>query len=611
MVGLLRRLGRSFRARLHEIFDLESAGRLVVYSAIVGVLAGLGAAGFNFAVNAVEQVLLGDVIGYYQPAAGTDPLNHRPQLPANCWALVLIPTLGGLACGLVVWRFAPEAGGHGTDAVIRAFHSQRGLIRARVPLVKGIASALTIGTGGSAGREGPICQIGAGCGAVLAKWLRLNDWERRMLILAGMAGGLGAIFRVPLGGALFSVEVLYATTAFEFSAIIPCVVSSVVAYSVFIAIFGPGLAFNSQSALMFRGAWELVFYLGLAVLCALVGYVYIAMFYGVKQRLFDRLAIPRYLKPALGGLLVGIVAFEYPQVMAGGYGWMQEAILHHLTFQVMAMLVIAKMVATSLTISSGGSGGLFAPSLFIGAMLGGAYGLLCESAFGHLAPQPAAMVLVGMGGLLAGVAKIPLASLIMVSEMSGTYNLLVPLMLVNVIVVAILSSRVTLFKEQVQSLIDSPAHLGDFVVDVLEDIRVRDIYRPSRCPVLIRENMPLRKVLGIVAESSENCFPVVDGRDRLVGIFSLHDIRSTLLGNEGGGLILASDLARSPVLTLTPDDNLHTALRYYAQKQIEEIPVVDPQDSARVICMLRRGEVIAAYDERMALLHEPEERLSA
>jgi len=600
--------------KLRTVFDLESSGRVIAYSALVGVVAGLGAAGFFVALEWLKDIALGQAVGYYPPAAGTEAASHAAQMPLRPWLLLIIPTLGGLVCGCIVYFFAPEAEGHGTDAMVRAFHSQGGRIRGRVPLVKSVASILTIGTGGSAGREGPIAQIGAGFGSFLADKLKMSEWERRMLILAGAAGGIGAIFQAPLGGALFAVEVLYASTAIEFSAIVPCVVSSVVAYSVFAGIFGQGAhAFTTPEHLSFGGAAELPFYLAFAVVCAAVGFLYVWMFYGARDHLFRRLRIPNHVKPALGGLALGVMAMWLPQVMSGGYGYIQNAIDSHagLPLTLMALLVGAKILATSLTISSGGSGGVFAPSLFIGAMLGGAFGQLCHDLFPTVAPDPAAFVLVGMGGFFAGVAKVPLTALIMVSEMSGSYALLVPLMLVSVISVAVLSSRWSLYEEQVSSLIDSPAHLGDFVVDVLEGMKVRQVYKPYRGPHLVRENMPLPQVLQLVANSSDSYFPVVDEEDELVGIFSLHDIRSALVSKAAGNLILASDLASSPVPTVTPEDNLHTALRLLAQRQIEEIPVVSEDNPRVIICMLHRGEVISAYDRRMAALRGESSRQEA
>jgi len=593
---------QSLREKLRSVFDLESSGRVIFYSALVGIVAGLGAAGFYFVLDQFQDRALGHAVGYYPPPAGSEPVSHAPQLPEHWWVVLLVPTLGGLVCGCIVYFFAPEAEGHGTDAMVRAFHSLKGRIRGRVPLIKTVASILTIGTGGSAGREGPIAQIGAGFGSFLSDKLHLSDWERRMLILSGASGGIAAIFRAPLGGALFAVEVLYASTAVEFSAIVPCVVASVIAYSVFASIFGPGLAFTVPASVSFGGPAELPFYLVFAVVCAVAGFLYVWCFYGLRDHVFRRLPIPNHVKPAIGGLLLGVIALWFPQIMAGGYGWIQEAINGSLTIQLMAMLVGAKILATSFTISSGGSGGVFAPSLFIGAMLGGAFGLLCNTLFPEVAPRPEAFVLVGMGGFFAGVAKVPLTALIMVSEMSGSYELLVPLMLVSVINVAVLSSRWSLYEEQVPSLIDSPAHLGDYVVDVLEGMTVREIYTPSRHPTVVHENMRLPEILRLVARCKESYFPVVDEQEQLVGIFSLHDIRSAFVSRDAENLILASDLAVSPVATVTPDDNLHTTLRLCTQKNITEIPVVDAENPRQVICMLRRQDVITAYDERMSAL---------
>ena len=403
---------------------------------------------------------------------------------------------------------------------------------------------------------------------------------------------------------MFSVEVLYASTAIEFFAFVPCVCASVVAYTVFAAIFGKGVAFKVPEGLAFGGIVDIPFYLVFAVLCAIVGYIYVRFFYGTRDSLFRKIPIPNHFKPAIGGLLLGLIALWLPQIMAGGYGWIQRALDGdpEMTMDLMALLVLAKIVATSVTISSGGSGGVFAPSLFIGAMLGGAFGQACHNLFPGVAPDPAAFVLVGMGGFFAGVAKVPLTGLIMVSEMSGSYDLLVALMIVCFVNVALISQRWTLYEEQVSSLIDSPAHLGDFVVDILAEIKVSEVCEMERKPILIREDMPLPEILRIVADCEVSYFPVVDGNDELVGFFSIHDTRSALLGDDGSGLILASDLARQPVPTVTPEDNLHTALKIYTAREVHEIPVVSPDNAKKVLCMLPRGDVIAAYDYQMNLL---------
>ncbi len=590
---------------LRSIFDTESSGRLLLYAPIVGVAAGLAAAGFVFLLDHLQELALGRFEGYYPPQAGEELIAHAPQMPIHWWAVLAVPTIGGLLCGILVYGFAPEAEGHGTDAMVRSFHRDRGRIRGRVPIIKALASIITIGTGGSAGREGPIAQIGAGAGSYLAEKLGLGEQEKRMLMLAGGAGGIGAIFRAPLGGAIFVAEVLYRSTALEFTAVIPAFIASISAFAVFSAIHGPGLAFTTPPKLLFENLGELPFYIVFAIVCGLVGYVYVTVFTQARDRLFRRIPIPNVLKPALGGLMLGAVALVLPQVMSGGYGWIQRAIDGKLSVQLLLLLCAGKIVATSCTISSGGSGGVFAHSLFIGAMLGGAFGQLANHLVPGVIEHPEAFVLVGMGGFFAGVARVPLTAMLMVCEMSGSYGLLVPLMLVCIINTAILSSRWTLYEEQVQSMVDSPAHQGDFVVDVLEQIHVRDVMDTHRQLDLIPEEMGLPKILRIASQSDNTYFPVVNSEHEMIGIFSLRDLRSVLVGDGAGDLIVASDIAGSPVLTVLPSDDLHTALRRFTQKNIDDLPIVSPTNEKKIIGMLSRKDVIGAYHDRVTELQKP------
>jgi CIC family chloride channel protein len=603
-----RTLYQQLTARFRSIFDVESAGRVLMYSPLVGIVAGLGAAGFFFLLKAFQHAAVGIGMGYYPPPAGTEPSAVPLHLPDCWWAVLLIPTLGGLLCGWLVYGYAPEAEGHGTDAMVKAFHRHRGRIRPRVPLIKAIASILTIGTGGSAGREGPIAQIGAGFGSLLASRLQLGEGDRRQLMLAGAAGGIGAIFHAPLGGALFVTEVLYGTTALEFAAVIPCVISSITAFIVFTAIYGHSLAIVPPHKLDFTNIGEIPFYIVFALICALVGYIYVRVFYGLRDTFFRRLPLPDFLKPALGGLMLGAIAIWLPQIMGGGYGWIQQAIDGKLTFWILLVLCFAKIAATSITISSGGSGGVFAPSLFIGAMLGGAFASLCNKLLPGVTLPSEAFVLVGMGGFFAGVAKVPLTAVLMVSEMTGSYGLLVPLMLVSMINVAILSSRWTLYEEQVPTIIDSPAHQGDFIVDVLEQIRVKDVVDTSRKIDLVTQSTPLPQILRMASLSSSSYFPVVDDQEALVGIFSLRDLRSVLTGDRAGALVVALDIATQSVLTVTPDDDLHTALRRFTQKNIDDLPVVSADDSRHILGMLSRRDLIAAYHHRVTSLQHHDDR---
>jgi len=599
-------LFQRFKQYLSTIFDTESSGRLVIYSPIVGIVAGLGAAFFFWVLLWMQNFALGGIEGYYPPPAGSEKMVHPPQDPTHWWAVLLVPTVGGLACGFLVYTFAPETEGHGTDAIVKAFHRARGFIRARLPFVKTAASIITIGTGGSAGREGPIGQIGAGFGSFLATKLGLSDRERRLLMLSGAAGGIGAIFRAPLGGALYISEVLYSSTALEAAAVIPCFIGSIVAYTVFSLIFGTALAFKTPNDLFFSHFEELPFYLVFALICAVVGYVYTLTFYGLRDKFFHKIPIPNHFKPAIGGLLVGVIALWYPHVMSGGYGWIQAAIDDNMgwTWELMLILCFAKILATSCTISSGGSGGVFAPSLFIGAMLGGAFGQACHQMFPEIITRPEAFVLVGMGGFFAGVARVPLTAMLMVCEMSGNYGLLVPLMLVCIVNVAVLSSRWSLFEEQVPGPIDSPAHQGDFVIDVLEQIHVRDVMKLDRKLDLVPENTPLTEILRIASFAECSYFPVVDNEQKMVGIFSLRDLRAVLTGNGSGDLIVAADIATQPVLTVTPEDDLNSVMRTFTQKNIYYLPIVESDNKGHVLGMLNRRDVIAAYHDRLSKIRQ-------
>jgi CIC family chloride channel protein len=595
----------------------SGSGRVAVCSLLVGVVAGLGATAFLLLLGLMVRYVLGGVLHLHMPPTG----EGTPQPvsdPWPWWLVLLVPALGGLVSGLIVFSFAPEAEGHGTDAMIRAFHRGGGVIRGRIPLIKGVASIVTIGSGGSAGQEGPIAQIGASFGSLLGRWLRLSSSECRLLVLAGAAGGIGAIFRAPLGGALFGIEVLYSTAAMEANALLPCLASSIVAYSTFALFITPRPIFIVPS-FAFHGLTDLPLFALLALACAAVGGIYVRVFYGLRDRVFRPLPVPRHVKPALGGLSLGLLALGFPELLSGGYGWVQwgaigmppslalpaEAVFSpHLGIRTLLLLAVLKALATGLTISSGGSGGVFGPSVVIGGMLGGAVGQSLAALLPAAGINPAAYAVVGMGGFFAGVSKCPLTSIVMICEMAGSYSLLVPLMLVCSLNMA-LSRRWTLYEEQVPSPVDSPAHRGEFVVDVLEGLKVSQVPVQSEDLPVIAEATPFDAVLRRVANSTETLFPVVDPAGRLTGIFTLRDLRLALLGSDWGPLVLATDLATRPVLTVTPGDDLHTALRRLTELNVDAIPVVATDDPTRLVGLLHRRELIAAYSAQVQALRSP------
>ncbi|HEY9073396.1 MAG TPA: chloride channel protein, partial [Desulfobaccales bacterium] len=558
-----------------------------------GVVSGFGAILFESLLRYFFYHFLHLTTGYAEPLKGAAAV---PFLGVTrSWLFLIIPALGGLVSGALVYFVAPEAEGHGTDAMIDAFHRKGGLIRKRVPLVKLVGSAITIGSGGSAGKEGPIAQIGAGFGSFLATVLKLLPRERRILMLAGAAGGIGAIFHAPLGAALFAPEVLYRQEEFEFEAIVPCIISAIVASSIFDKYFG-------RTALFFPGpvdfaTRELIPYALFGVVCAGVGYLYIKVFYDVaRDRFFRRLKISKALKPALGGLMIGMIALVTPQVMDGGYGWIQAAMEGQIFWGVMLLLVFMKIAATSCTISSGGSGGVFGPSVFMGAMLGGAFGFL-----GHqLAPgwvvHPSAFVVVGIGAFFAGVARVPVSSIIMASEMCASYVLLVPLMLVSTVSFVLLR-RHSLYEKQVATRLASPAHMTEFARGLLEQMRVSEVITPRQVTE-IPETMPLEQVIQLVTGSSDLHFPVVALDGRMTGILSINDIRPIMFEESQPQVKVAKDVATPNVSRVLTEDSLQEALDKMVLMNVDELPVVQAEDPDKIISMISKREIIGYYHSR-------------
>ena len=562
---------------------------------LIGIVSGLGGILFNYMIDKGTKFFTQDMIMYLSPDHSTG-FNFF-GFPFERWMMLWIPAFGGLLSGLLVFRFAPEAEGHGTDAMIDSFHRKKGLVRKSVPVVKTIASAITIGSGGSAGKEGPIAQIGSGFGSILATFLKLSERERRIMLLAGAAGGIGAIFKAPLGAALFSAEVLYSKEDFEFEAIIPCILSSIVGFMVFTLHDGAGTIFHIPTFTLTTPV-QLPFYAVFGLLCAVIGYIYIKIFYDIRDLIFKPLNIPKHFKPALGGLMLGAIAFFLPEVLGGGYKWIQSAIDGNLAVSLMAILIFGKIVSTSFTISSGGSGGVFAPSLFIGSMLGGFYGNICAEFFPDIISESAAFVLVGMGGFFAGVAKTPIAALIMVAEMTGGYNLILPMMVVCALAYLLLG-KVSLYEKQVDTRLDSPAHVGDYLVDIMDYLCVRDAVLRKRKVETIPEGMVFEDIIQLMMNSNQQDFPVVDEKGYLTGVISITDLRTAMADSSIHQLLVAKDIAVNGVKSVTMYDSLNTALKLMAIMNVRELPVISKEDAGKVIFIISRKDITCAYHEEI------------
>ncbi|MGC1384585.1 MAG: chloride channel protein [Candidatus Acidiferrales bacterium] len=436
--------------------------RLIVDSVFLGIVGGLSAQVFMWMLGVSRSLFLVRLAGYASPGMSHNGDVVRAAVASHgMWLLPVATTLGGLISGILVYGLAPETEGHGTDTVVKAVHWTSSVLRARVAPVKMIASAITIGSGGSAGREGPTALIAAGFGSMYASILKRPERERRLLVLMGMAAGLSAIFRSPIGTAIFAVEVLYGGMQFESDALLYCMLSAIVAYVVNGWFVGWQSLFQVPTHLGGTGLADYGWYIALGLASGVVATALPEIFYRTRD-LFAAIPIPVWIKPAIGGLALGMLALWLPQVLGGGYSWIQEAIDGGLALHIAAVLILAKMVAMSLTVSSGGSGGDFAPSLFVGAMLGATFSGILDHA-------PASLVVVGMAAVFGGAARVPIATLLMVAEMTGGYQLLVPAGLAVMIsfLIQINLSRFlkygSLYEAQVAGWADSPAHRAENV----------------------------------------------------------------------------------------------------------------------------------------------------
>jgi chloride channel protein, CIC family len=582
--------------------------RLLGLAVLVGIVAGLGAIVFYAATRSVEHYALGELVGYHAPVrpAGEADLPglaawHAPFRP---WLLLIVPTIGGILSGWLVYTLAPEAEGHGTDAVIAAYHNRQGQIRPRVPLVKIVASALTIGTGGSGGREGPIAQIGAGFGSLLGNLLKLSVKDRRILVAAGMGAGVAAIFRAPLAGALFAAEVLYCSPEFEPEVIMPAAIASVVAYCTFGLFAGWNPLFDTPD-LTFTNPLQLGPYLLLVIFMILLAMLYTHTFYGMT-RLFRRLPLRHHFRPAIGAFLTGLVGLSLYylfgrnqsvlSVLAFGYGSVQQALNDGSGVSAWILLAIAlgKILTTSLTIGSGGSGGVFGPSMVIGGCGGGALGILLNHFWPGLVPHPASFVIVGMAGFFAAAAKTPFSTLIIVSEMTGGYHLLLPALWVCVLAF-LLSDEKSIYSAQVSGRSRSPAHRGSFVREALGEIRVSQFFTLGQSLAALHPNDSLETVLKLFDDSIHPVLPVIDEQGHLQGVVDLEEAHLAAQAANIQSLVVAEDLMRTEVRPLLPEDTLDRALELFIENDLLSLPIVSDLRQRKVLGMIRRQEIGTAY----------------
>lgn len=566
-------------------------GRWVVLSILIGIVAGLGAIVFYSSIGFISRHALGGIAGAFPPEPLGEGGNTAIRPFAHPWLVPLVTTIGGLISGLLVFLLAPEAQGHGTDAAIASFHFKAGQMRTRIVPIKLLASAITIGTGGSAGREGPAAQISAGFGSLLANVLRLSAADRRMCVAIGMGAGIGAIFRAPLGGAMLAAEILYLHDL-EAAALLPSLIASIVGYAIFGSFTGWSPIFGTQGGITFDKPIQLLYFAVLGIICGLVGLLYARGFYGIEA-LFERLPMPRALKPALGGLLVGLLALVMPQVLGTGYGWVQLGMdnrLLALPLWVVLLLPFAKILTTGLSIGSGGSGGIFGPGMVIGGMLGAAFWRLGYGLLPGMPAQPASFTIVAMMALFGGVAHAPLAVMVMVAEMTGNLTLLAPAMIAVGLASLVVGDQ-TIYRSQLPSRVDSPAHRYRYAFPLLSTLTIGDALKTA--PLILTADERLDVAAARLETGESSGAPVVDAAGAVIGVLTQRDLARIPQAEWGERAVRAAMSA--PKTNFTTGQPLDDALDTLAGDGLTWAPVLDEGRRERLLGTVSIPGILATY----------------
>jgi CIC family chloride channel protein len=512
--------------------------RWLILASVIGAVAGLGAVAFFELLRLSTQFFLQTLANYRVPA----PFGEGNALGSGthylrAWAIPLVVVAGALAAGFLVFTWAPEAEGHGTDAAIDAVHYNPRGIRLRAVVIKMLASALTIGSGGSGGREGPTAQISAGFGSLLARVLDLSPEDGRIAVSVGIGSGIGAIFSAPLGGAVLAADVVYRDD-FEYEALVPGLFASIVAYAIFGAVYGYHPLFSTPSY-HFDQPIQLLWFAMIGVIAGGVGLLYSKGFYGIAT-LSSRLPFSRKLRPALGALFVGLIALAVPEVLGTGYGWVQVSLdtgvrnsLLHTPIWIVVMLPFVRIVATAFSIGTGGSGGVFGPGMVIGAFTGLAVWRLLAPIAPGVGHDPAPFVVVGMMAVFGGISRAPLAVMIMVAEMTGSIQIVAPALVAIALSTFIVSrSDDSIYRSQLRTRADSEASRLQFGLPLLALVQVVDAATPPK--LVLRDTMLLVEARDELRAANLPGAPVVDGDGLYLGTVDLSRVVRVLEGAGGG-----------------------------------------------------------------------------
>jgi CIC family chloride channel protein len=593
--------------------SFASGSFLMGIAALIGTSTGLAAVFFINLIALIQTDFYAQA-GRFLPFIGN-------------FAYVLVPVIGALLAGPLIAYFAPEAKGHGVPEVMQALVLRGGRIRPRVPLVKIIASALCIGTGGSAGREGPIVQVGSAMGSAVGQWLGLSEERIKNLVACGAAAGIAATFNAPLAGVAFATEVLMTELR---GRLFGNVVISAVFASIISRIFlGDRPAFEVPSYIM-RSPWDLSLYLVLGLLAALVGVMMIRML-DYFENIFDNWVFPSALKPAIGALLLGTLGLAYlylpgvsyyssesyrldmplmenmPHVFGAGFTFIEQVLQGNVSFLLIFLLIFLKPIATSFTLGSGNSGGVFAPALFTGAVCGGAFGYIANQLFPGIASDMGAYALVGMAAVFAAAARAPLTAMLIVFEMSNDYSLILPLMVSGVVATAVAS---ILCPESIYTikLVKRGIHFAQGRdLDIMQGVNVEEVMNDE--PIHFDLNLPFTNLYAVFQETNFHGFPVVGENNKLYGIVTLEDMTRVMLEEHKISDLVIKDVATKDPITVFPDEPVWAAIQKMSPRDLSRLPVVSRKDRQTLVGLISRSDIIRAYD--VGIMRKQKETYSA
>jgi len=553
---------------------------MVVLGIMVGVAGGYGAVGFRYLINFIQSIAYG---------SSDELLGVIRSIP---WYMrIAIPAIGGLIVGPVVYFFAREAKGHGVPEVMYSVALQRGIIRKRIVAIKALVSAVCIGTGGSVGREGPIVQIGSAVGSTLGQLFKVSGSRMRTMVGCGAAAGIAATFNAPIAGSIFAIEIILGE--FEIASFSPIVISAVSATAISRHFLGDIPAFILPAYIL-HSPLEFPLYAILGVLCALVAVAFTLFLYRAEDA-WDAIKFPEYLKAVLGGLIMGTMGLVFPQVLGVGYGAIDLALMVKLSWWFMALLALFKILATSITIGSGGSGGIFAPSLFMGAMAGGAFGAVAHHFFPSVAVSAGAYAVVGMGAVVAATTHGPLQAILIIFEMTSDYKIILPLM-ITCIISCLVARKLCGESIYTFKLIRRGINIrGGKEVNILNSMYVKNVMYHT--VEIISETMDLQEFARELPKARSNNFVVVNDKEEMTGIVTYLDYFDNLVNGKSDDHTRVKDIMTPDVITVSIEDNLGTAMQKITAGDYAILPVVSAHDPLKMLGVLTRRDILEAYDQ--------------